>query len=258
MSSVRRAIQVLDLLARKGALGVRAVALHLELPVGSTHRLLEDLAAERVVDRNEAGDWQLAYRLLEITDLQMDGIQLPRLARPFFEAMAEATRETINLNVLSGGECICVDKVRGNEGMQLDWRIGTSSPLHCGGSAKAILAYMSAAEIERVAEGPLPGFTAHTITDPAALKAELAQIRQRGYAIDAEEIVLGIMCVGMPIFDRAGRPVGAISISGPSHKEPGASVQPLVDMLSNACGQVSRSLGYIGGWPPSHTPTPTQ
>ena len=258
MSSIIRSVQAMDLLARKGPLGVRAVAQQLNLPLGSVHRMLLDLAEAGVADRTPSGEWELSFRLLEITGLQLERIDLPRLCRPFAEQIAEATRETVNVNALSGLNGVCIDKVRGNEGMQLDWRIGTSSPLHCGGSAKAILAYMSAAEIERVAEGPLPGFTAHTITDPAALKAELAHIRQRGYAIDAEEIVLGIMCVGMPIFDRAGRPVGAISISGPSHKEPGASVQPLVDMLSNACGQVSRSLGYIGGWPPSHTPTPTQ
>lgn len=250
MSSIRRAIQVLDLLARKGALGVRAVAQQLALPVGSVHRLLLDLAEEKVVERNGEGAWQLSYRLLEITDLQLDAVGLPRLARPFCEAIAEATRETVNVNVLSGDACVCIDKVRGSEGMQLDWRIGSRGPLYCGGSAKAMMALMPEADQVRVANGPKTQFTPHTITHASDLLMEFRRIRKRGYAIDNQEMVLGVFCVGVPIVDRLGRPIGAISVSGPTPKKPGAAVQPLVDRLDTTCMQVSKRLGYAGVWPP--------
>src|SRR5262245_58505170 len=106
MSSIHRTIRVLDLLAGKGALGVRAIAQQLELPVGSTHRLLIDLSDEDVVERTEAGAWQLSYRLLAITDKQMDGVWFPRLARPLCEALADETGETVNVNVLSELSCV--------------------------------------------------------------------------------------------------------------------------------------------------------
>jgi len=256
VSSVKRTIQVLDLLARKGALGVRAVAQQLDLPVGSVHRLLLDLADENAVERNPDGAWQLGYRLLEITDLQLDGVGLPRLARPFCEAIAEATRETVNINALSGDTCVCIDKVRGSDGMQLDWRIGSRGPLYAGGSAKAILAFLSEADQVRVANGGKTRFTAHTLTDATALLIELARIRERGYAVDDQELVMGVFCVGVPILDRLGRPVGAMSVSGPSPKSVGAGVEPLVRRLSEACGQVSRRLGYVGAWPPRDTVAP--
>lgn len=249
MSAVRRAIQVIDLLARKGALGVRAVAQQLDLPVGSVHRLLQDLAQENVVARNSEGAWQLDYRLLQISDLHMDNLRLPRLARSFCEDIAEKTRETVNLNVLSEFSCVCVDKVRGNQGMQLDRPIGSRSPLHCGGSAKAMLAFMSEAEQDRVIKNGLTGFTDNTLTDAKALKDELARTRERGYSIDDQEMVLGVFCVGVPIVDRLGHPIAAISISGPSHKQAGAEVAPLVEMLNKACGHVSERLGYTGPWP---------
>jgi len=229
---------------------VRAVAQQLELPVGSVHRLLLDLAEENVVERNAEGAWQLSYRLLEITDLQLDGVGFPRLARPFCEAMAEATRETVNVNALSGDACVCIDKVRGNEGMQLDWRIGSRGPLYCGGSAKSILAFLPEAEQVRVANSDKTQFTPHTLTDASALLVELSYIRERGYSIDNQEMVIGVFCVGVPILDRLGRPVGAISVSGPSPKAPGAAVEPLVKRLHEACGQVSKRLGYVGAWPP--------
>ena len=82
MSSITRSIQALDLLARKGPLGVRAVALQLSLPLGSVHRLLLALAAEGVVERTAEGEWELSFRLLEITGLQLDRLQFSRLAHP--------------------------------------------------------------------------------------------------------------------------------------------------------------------------------
>jgi DNA-binding IclR family transcriptional regulator len=250
MSSIRRTIQVLDLLAGKGPLGVRAVAQQLGLPIGSVHRLLADLAEESVVERTEEGTWRLSYRLLAITDKQLDGVKFPRLAHPHCERIAEATHETVNLNVLSGLSCVCIDKVRGSQGMQLDLPIGARGPLYCGGGAKAMLAFLGEAVVARVVGQPMAPFTANTIVEGGALRAELARIRERGYAIDDQEMVIGVFCVGVPIVDRAGTGIGAISISGPSPKAPNAAIRPLVEMLSGAAQQVSSRLGYAGAWPP--------
>ncbi|WDR06855.1 IclR family transcriptional regulator [Devosia rhodophyticola] len=250
MSSVRRTIQVLDLLARKGPLGVRAVAEQLALPVGSVHRLLSELDEESAVERDGQGAWQLGYRLLDIVELQLDGLGFQRLARPFCEAIAAEVGETVNVNVTSGDGCVCIDKVRGNENMQLDWRVGSRGPLHCGGAAKAILAFLADADQQRIVNGPLKQFTPNTITSATVLRAELARIRERGYSIDAQEVVLGVFCVAVPIVDRTGRPVGAISISGPSPKAAGSSVQPLASRLGAAAEEISRRLGFSGEWPP--------
>lgn len=250
MSSIRRSVQVIDLLARRGPLGVRAVARQLALPLGSVHRVLIDLAAEAIVERTPSAEWELSYRLLTITGLQLDRLEFARLARPYCERIAEATRETVNVSAVSGMTGICIDKVRGTEGMQLDARIGSRGPLYCGGAGKAMLAYISPDEQQRVVDSPLAPLTPNTITDPLELKREIARIRQRGYSIDNEEVVLGVHCVGMPILDRAGRAVGGISITGPAAKVPGPGLDGLVEMLSSACGHVSRRLGYGGHWPP--------
>jgi DNA-binding IclR family transcriptional regulator len=144
---------------------------------------------------------------------------------------------------------VCIDKVRGNEGMQLDLRIGSRGPLHVGGAGKAMLAFLNEADQKRVIEAaPLVALTPKTITNPKLLREELIRIRQRGYAIDDQEVVIGVYCVGMPILDRNARPVGALSITGPSPKRAGPDVAPLVAMLSEACGAISRRLGYTGAW----------
>jgi len=249
MSAITRSVQAMDLLARKGPLGVRAVAQQLSLPLGSVHRLLLDLSEEGIVDRTPSGEWELSYRLLEITGLQLERIELPRLFRPFAETIAAATNETVNLNALYGHYGVCIDKVRGNEGMQLDNRIGSRGPLNCGGAGKAMLAFMDETEREQVYEAPLESLTPFTITDPARLRAEIEQIRKRGYSIDDQEVVAGVYCVSVPILDRLGHAAGAISITGPSVKKPGPDVAPLVAMLQDACRHVSHRLGYSGPWP---------
>jgi len=250
MSSIRRSVQVMELLARRSPMGVRAIAGQLGLPLGSVHRLLLDLEQEDIAERNGDGEWQLSFRLLEITGVQLERIELPTLCRPFAERIAATTGETVNLNVLSGLGGVCIDKVRGNTGMQLDLRIGSRAPLYCGGAGKAMLAYLPEETRSKVANGPLPGYTPQTLTDATALTAELARIRSRGYAIDNQEIVAGVFCVAVPILDAASRPIAALSITGATPKAPGAEIQPLVAMLNEAAGHVSRRLGYRDVWPP--------
>lgn len=249
MSSIQRAVQVMELLARKSPMGVRAIASQLELPVGSVHRLMEALQEANVAERTASAEWELSFRLLEITGQQLERIHLPALTRSFAENIAEITKENVNTNVPSGLRCVCVDKVRGSEGIQLDMRIGSGGPLHCGGSGKAILAFMSPAAQQKVLEGPLPALTTRTITNPKALQEELGRIRERGYSIDDQEVVMGVYCVAVPIMDAGGRAVGSISITGTSVKKPGPEIQPLVDLLNGACSQISRKLGFRGSYP---------
>ena len=249
MSAITRAIQAMDLLARKGPLGVRAVAQQLDLPLGSVHRLLLDLEEEGVAERTPGGEWELSFRLMEITGIQLERIALPALARPFAEHMAEKTRETVNINMLSGYHGVCIDKVRGSEGMQLDLRIGSRGAIYCGGAGKAMLAFLPDADRQRVLAQPMVPLTPKTITDPKVLSAELDRIRERGYSIDDQEVVMGVYCVAVPILDRSGRSAGAISVTGPSQKKPGPEVEPIVGMLRDACQHVSHRLGYAGPWP---------
>ena len=112
--------------------------------------------------------------------------------------------------------------------------------------------------LERVLAQPLAAFTPRTIVEPRALRAELRAIRERGYAVDYQEMVMGVFCIGVPIVDRSGRPVGAISISGPTRKQAGPEVEPLVDLLNDATGKVSRRLGYTGPWPPQPAERPLE
>ena len=248
MSAVPRAIHIIDLLARRGPLGVRAVAQQLQLPLGSAHRLLTDLADERVVERTPDGDWVLSYRLLEIVGMQLERVQLPRLARPILEQLASETRETAFLAVPSRDEIVYLDKVQTDLQLQLNVELGTRRPMHCTGLGKAILAYLPHVQLEQfLATSPLRPFTPHTLTDPMLLRNDLARTRARGYAVDHEEIIAGVHCIAVPILNYTGHAVGAISVAGVSPKVEGERVELLVSRLKAAGEHLSRRLGYLPG-----------
>jgi DNA-binding IclR family transcriptional regulator len=92
-------------------------------------------------------------------------------------------------------------------------------------------------------------FTPRTITDPMMLRLELERTRQRGYAVDHEEIILGVHCVAVAILNHAARPVAAISVAGTTPKSEGERLQALVVRLKSAGEQVSRRIGYVGAAP---------
>jgi IclR family acetate operon transcriptional repressor len=239
----------MELLARKDTVSLRAVVQALRVPVSSAHRLLAELAEHGVVERRANGEWELSYKLLEITGRQLGRLHWPRLARPLAEVIARETGENVNMSAATGRTGVVIDKVRAGDGPQLDFPIGAVGPLYLGGAGKAMLAFMSEDDKGAVLRAAMPPFTRFTITSPRLLEAELKRIRRRGYAIDGQEVVLGIWCVAVPIFDRSGHPIGALSITGPSEKRAGPELAPRVGMLTEACVKVSRRMGFIGPWP---------
>jgi DNA-binding IclR family transcriptional regulator len=245
VSTISRSVQVLDLLARRGPLGVRAIAQALELPLGSTHRLLQDFAREAVVERTLDGEWELSYRLAQIVGIQLERVQLPRLARPILEQLASETREAAFLAVPSRDEIVYLDKVQTDLQLQLNVEVGTRRPMHATGLGKAILAFLPEVQLEQFLAGSsMRPFTPKTITDPMMLRLELERTRTRGYAVDHEEIILGVHCVAVPILNHAGRPVGAISVAGITPKAEGDRLEALVLRLKTAGEYVSRRVGF--------------
>lgn len=246
VSSVLRVVHVINLLAHRGPLGVRAVAQQLGLPLGSAHRILTDLSTESIVERTATGEWELSYRLLEIVGVQLERVQLPRLARPILEQLASDTRETAFLAVPSRDEIVYLDKVQTDMQLQLNVELGTRRPMHCTGLGKAILSFLPQAQQEQVlAVSPLRAYTPSTITDPMILRLELQRTRERGYAIDREEIIPGVHCIAVPILNFAGQPVGAISVAGTTPKTEGERLDALVLRVRSAGEYVSRRLGFI-------------
>jgi DNA-binding IclR family transcriptional regulator len=126
--------------------------------------------------------------------------------------------------------------------------VGAVLPLHASASGKAILAFDQALEDEVLA-GDLARLTGRTVTGPAALRTQLGKVRDRGYALEREEAVIGDAGIAAPIFDRRGDAVGTIGLSGPVERLGLRTNQTaLIAAVTDAARGVSRELG-AGSWP---------
>jgi DNA-binding IclR family transcriptional regulator len=221
-----------------------------DLPKGTTHRLLSSLAYFGYVRQaSESKNYYLGFKLVELGNLLLDQLDLRAQARPFLIMLCERIRETVHLVVMDQNEALYIDKVVSNEkpgGLQMVSRVGLRVPAHCSAVGKVLLAHLTETEINDLIQAKgLSQRTRNTITDPDRLKAHLKIVRDQGYAIDNEENEKGIRCVGAPIYDQQGQAIAAISISGPAARITKQLVQNFLkkEIIKTALA-ISRELGY--------------
>jgi DNA-binding IclR family transcriptional regulator len=131
------------------------------------------------------------------------------------EAWCEEIGETIGLTVLHGDSALVIDRVESVAPLRMQYGIGTLLPAHASASGKSLLAFGSGSH--DVVDGrALDSFTPGTISSAEQLAAELEHITRQGYAVDREELYLGLVCLAVPVFDRLAGPVAALGVSGPS------------------------------------------
>ena len=136
-----------------------------------------------------------------------------------------------------------VSQVETHETIRAFFPPGTLSPMHASGIGKALLAQMEEARLTRTLATPMERFTPHTLADPDALRADLALIRTRGYAIDGEEKNLGMRCIAAPVFDVNQEAVAGISVSGPISRVGPDDVTSLGACVITAAQRLTQAIG---------------
>ncbi|MCS7246494.1 MAG: IclR family transcriptional regulator, partial [Thermomicrobium sp.] len=165
------------------------------------------------------------------------------IARP----LARELGETIQLAVLQGREVLYVGKQEGTQWVRLASEVGTRLPAHATSLGKCLLAWLPPQELDQLlASGPLVALTPRTITDPEALRAELALVRAQGYALDRGETLPDVWCFGAPVRDANGSVVAALSISVPVTRISPTRAEELATTVQRAARELSHRLGYAG------------
>jgi DNA-binding IclR family transcriptional regulator len=245
-----RALAIIDMLAntRKDA-SLAELAEKVKLHKSTVHRLASILERHRIVERDtQSGRYRLGLRLFELGSIAMNRFNIRDRAHPYLERLLYQIDETVHLCALDAGEVLYLDKMEPVRSVRMASWIGRRNPVHCTSVGKAILAYLTEAEVDDILrQHGLKRRTAKTITTPAELKAELKLVRERGYALDNEEIEEGVRCVGAAILDHGGRPIAAISVSAPSFRLPLDRVPVVAESVCRA----ARSLSEESGYPPS-------
>lgn len=222
VQTIERVATIFDAMARSSqGISLKELSAEVDLPKGTTHRLLSSLAYFGYVRQTpESKNYHLGFKLVELGNRLLDHLDLRVQARPFLVNLCQRTKETVHLVVLDQHEALYVDNVVPDEqhgGLQLVSRVGQRVPAHCSSAGKVLLAQLSVRElVSLVKEKGIVKRTENTITDVDTLKAHLKVVRSQGYAVDEEENEQGIRSIGAPIFNHQNQVIAAVSISGPT------------------------------------------
>ena len=207
--------EIIELIAssRNGLKG-KEISLKTKIPLSTVFRMLKFLV-ERGYLVNQEQMYCLGTAMSRLGSIASKQNPLIKIAHPILMELSEQTLETVHLGKLQNTQIVYVDKVEGERSVRMGSMIGKTSPLHCTGVGKTILAFLSGEKQDDIISSvDFTSFTPQTIQNRESLKKELAKIKKQGYAVDNCEHELGVYCVAAPVLDADGVPVCAISISG--------------------------------------------
>ena len=242
---IERMFALIDVLASKEeAISLKEISEKTGLHPSTTHRILNDLAVGRFVDRPEAGSYRLGMRLLELGNLVKGRLNVRDVALPPMRELHKLTQQPVNLSMRQGDEIIYVERAFSERsGMQVVRAIGGRAPLHLTSVGKLFLALDDPSRIRAYATRTgLSGQTRNSITQLPVLERELAKARQNGVARDNEELELGVRCMASGIYDDQGHLVAGLSISAPADRLD----ETWLPKLQLTTQEISRSLGFKG------------
>ena len=245
IQSVDRALFLLETIAEAGGeASLTDLANRTGLNISTCHHLLATLIqrgfAAKVPGRRL---YALGARILYLghTCLQVD---LPRRAQPYLDAINQSTGETVYLAALQGDTVVTLAVRESRHPVRVDTgKIGRMEAPHATSVGKAIMAWLPEDEIHRILNGGMKRFTDRTITELPALLESLRVVRRNGFAIDREEFLPGVICVGAAIRDLAGTVIGAISASTPSMRATEEHIALVCDQITAATRALSAEFG---------------
>ncbi len=228
-------------------LGVTELSKRLKLHKNNVFRLLATLESRGYIEQNKATEnYRLGLKALELGQTFIKQMGLLRQAKPILEQMVEESNETSYVAIYKENHIVYLDVVETNLTVRVVSRVGSRLPAYCTASGKVHMACMTDEELdELMTKMDFVQHTPTTISSPETMRAELVKVREQGYAMDDEEMDIGVRCIAAPIRDYTRRIVGAISISGPTMRVSNARTESeLVPLVLKASEELSTRLGY--------------
>lgn len=240
--TVGKALDVLDLVARFGR-PVRFGELlgDSPYPKASLYRFVQTLTNQGMLTYDpDRQTYSPGIRLVRLAHAAWTQSSLAPIARAHIDTLSRDLGETVHLAQLDASQVLYVDKRNAMDPVEMYSQAGKIGPAYCTGVGKAMLAFLPEPQLEEaLAQQSYHRFTPHTLASEADLRAELENIRARGYAFDREEHETGIICIAAPILTPGGRVLGALSVTGPTSRTD-------MDQLTSWAPRVQQTAHNIG------------
>ena len=240
---IERMFTLIEILAtREEAISLKEISEQSGLHPSTAHRILNDLATGRFVERPAAGSYRLGMRLLELGNLVKTRLNVRDAALVPMRELHKLTQQPVNLSLRQGDEILYVERTYSERsGMQVVRAIGGRAPLHLTSVGKLFLASDDPQRLLAYAvRTGLSGQTRNSITELPILERELSKARQYGIARDNEELELGVRCMAAGIYDDQNKLVAGLSISAPADRLD----ESWLSKLQATASEISAALGY--------------
>ena len=241
-----KVLRIFDALQQSPAgLRLKQISEQTRLNKSTAYRFLSHLEREGYLVREEHGVYMLGMRLFELASASNHESTLRRVSTPVLRDVLRATGETVNLGVLHGLSVVYLEVLESAHEFRMVSRVGAHQPIYSTALGKALAAFLPADKSEKVLESvEFQALTPHTITNFAQFKEELARIRECGFAVDNEELVLGVRCISAPVLNSAGEAIAAISVAGPTSRISEGKIPTFSAAVRNAAHAISVRIGF--------------
>jgi len=185
----------------------------------TVHRLLATLEKKRFVQRDPViGTYRLGVRLLQMAYLTLERNDLRHISLPFLRHLGEQYQETVHLSVLDEPDVIFLAAIESPQRVKLAAAVGQRLPAFTTASGKAILAFMPHETVRHILGHGMPQYTQRTLRSSEEFFEDLRHIRERGFALDEQELEEGINAVAAPVLDLSDQPIASVAVAGPAYR----------------------------------------
>jgi len=249
VSAVMRVFAILQALGGQETIGVSELSQRVKLSKSTVFRFLQTLKTLGYIRQEGDSDkYGLGMKLFQLGAQALPNADVIRLADARMRLLSQETREALHLGMLDGNRIVYVHKIDALYALRMQSRIGSNNPLHSTAIGKVLLAWGDVQQVPALIDSIdfIPS-TARTLGSAAALRAELALVRQQGFGEDNEEQEVGLRCLASPIFDHLGQVIAGLSLSFPASRCSPEVRAHYIDLLVQAAATVSAQLGAPQG-----------
>jgi len=216
--------------------------------IGNGYRFCQALLSLGYLTTGDDGRrFRPGLKTVSLAEAALSSYQLPELAMPYLRRLEQETGEAVNMAALDGYEVVYLARVLGTRLITLRLTVGSRLPVPATSLGRAILAFLPEEEAHEILAGAtIEKYTEHTITNPRALKLKLKTIREQGYAVNNQELVMGLTGVAAPVFDATDRPIASVNLSIPhpvTREQIDHELAPRVMATANEIRETAEQLG---------------
>ncbi len=248
IEALARGLEILALFsAQRPYLTLSQIVQDLKMNKSTAYRVLATLQGLQYLEQDvSTRQYRPGLRVLQLGFAAINSMEVGQVIHPYLEKLSLQLSETVSLAVLSGFQATYIDRIRNQMIVGVVLGIGSSLPAHCTSLGKVLLADLPVSQLDQLlAKNELKAFTPKTLVEVEKLKAELCEVKFRGYALDDEELATGLRAAAAPIYNGSGQVIAAANVTGTIHTISYDRLERvIIPALLDMTRRVSNAMGY--------------